>query len=409
MRLIDITINKLFQFILAFVRRFIQSPHQLTFCGDGSTEQLVAHIVRSGCRKILLVTDKPLVELGLAGRVVNAMKLLGGEVVVYDGVLPDPTVAVVEGALACYQRENCDAVLAFGGGSSIDTAKTVAAAATNGGIEQVMGLFKVKIAPAPLYAIPTTAGTGSEVTFFAVISDTDSHHKNGIGAPAMQPKAIALDASLMLGLPKPITAATGMDALTHAIETYIARAANDEVRAYSGAAVEMIFENLYLAYQDGSNQAARESMVIASYYAGISLNIAAVGYVHAIAHQLGSKYGTPHGLANAIVLPHVLDLNIEAASGPLAELADIVGVSSAPGISDRLKAEQLVAAVRDLGQRLDIPVTLPVLRESDIPGLVKDAANEARIYAVPTVLARDQITSILMALLEAPQRNEHST
>jgi alcohol dehydrogenase len=398
MRLIDITINKLFQFILSIVRRFVKSPPQLTFCGVGSTEQLAGHIVRSGYKKLLLVTDKPLVELGLAGRVVDAVKSLGGDVVVYDGVLPDPTVAVVAGTLACYQREKCDAVLAFGGGSSIDTAKTVAAAATNGGIEQVMGLFKVKTPPAPLFAIPTTAGTGSEVSFFAVISDTDSHQKNGIGAPAMLPKAIALDASLMRGLPKPITAATGMDALTHAIETYIATAANDDVRSYSGAAVEMIFENLYLAYEDGSNQAARESMAIASYYAGISLNIAAVGYVHAIAHQLGAKYGTPHGLANAIVLPHVLDLNIEAASGPLAELADVIGVST-PGTSDRLKAEQLVAAVRDLSKRLDIPVTLEALRRADIPGLVKDAADEGRTYAVPTVLGRDQITSILTKLL----------
>jgi alcohol dehydrogenase len=398
MRLIDTIVNKLIQFLLSIVRRFLKSPLQLTFCGEGSAEQLTMHIVRGGHKKILLVTDKPLVELGLAGRVADAVRSRGAEVVIYDGVLPDPTVAVVAGALDSYQQQRCDAVVALGGGSSIDTAKTVAAAATNGGIDAVMGLFKVKIAPAPLFAIPTTAGTGSEASWFAVISDTDTHQKTGIGAPALLPKATALDPSLMTGLPKSITAATGMDALTHAIETFIAPAANEEVRSLSLPAAEMIFGNLREAYENGGNVAAREAMAIASYYAGISLNISAVGYVHAIAHQLGAKYGTPHGLANAIVLPYVLDLNVIAASEQLAELADVIGVSVA-GDSERVKAEKLVTAVRELNDALDIPATLAALRRADIPDLVKEAAIEARTYSVPTVLGRDQIASILEKIL----------
>lgn len=398
MRFFDSIVNKLIQFLLSIVRRFLKSPVQLTFCGEGSTEQLVTHIVRGGHKNILLVTDKPLVELGLAGRVADAVTSRGAQIVIYDGVLPDPTIAVVTGGLHCYQRGNCDAIIALGGGSSIDTAKTVAAAATNGGIKAVMGLFKVKIAPAPLFAIPTTAGTGSEASWFAVISDTDTHQKTGIGAPALLPKATALDASLMTGLPKSITAATGMDALTHAIETFIAPAANDEVRSFSLPAAEMIFANLREAYENGGNLAARESMAMASYYAGISLNISAVGYVHAIAHQLGAKYGTPHGLANAIVLPYVLDLNVEAAGERLAELADVIGVS-AFGDSQKIKAEKLVMAVRDMNHVLDIPVTLAALNAADIPDLVREAAVEARSYSVPTVLGRDQITSILNKLL----------
>lgn len=398
MRLIDTIVNQLVQFLLSIVRRFLHSPLQLTFCGEGSTEQLVAHIVRSGHKKILLVTDKPLVELGLAGRVADAVQSRGAEVAIYDGVLPDPTIAVVAGALACYQQQNCDAVVALGGGSSIDTAKTVAAAATNGGIEPVMGLFKVKTAPAPLFAVPTTAGTGSEASWFAVISDTDTHQKTGIGAPVLLPKATALDPSLMAGLPKSITAATGMDALTHAIETFIAPAANEEVRSLSLPAAQMVFSNLREVYESGGNLAARESMAIASYYAGISLNISAVGYVHAIAHQLGAKYGTPHGLANAIVLPHVLDLNIEAAGTQLAELADVIGVS-AVNDSEREKAEKLVAAVRELNDALDIPTTLQALLPADIPDLVKEAATEARTYSVPTILGRDQVASILNKLV----------
>jgi alcohol dehydrogenase len=398
MRLIDIIINKLIQFLLSIVRRFLKSPLQLTFCGEGSAEQLVAHIVRGGYKKILLVTDKPLVELGLAGRIVDAVTSRGAEMVIYDGVLPDPTVAVVAGALDSYQQQNCDAVVALGGGSSIDTAKTVAAAATNGGIDAIMGLFKVKTDPAPLFAIPTTAGTGSEASWFAVISDTDTHQKTGIGAPALLPKAIALDPSLMTGLPKSITAATGMDALTHAIETFIAPAANDEVRSLSLPAAKMIFGNLLEAYENPGNIAARESMAMASYYAGISLNISAVGYVHAIAHQLGAKYGTPHGLANAIVLPYVLDLNVDAASEQLAELADVIGVTVASD-SEREKAEKLVVAVRELNEALGIPATLAALNATDIPDLVKEAAAEGRTYSVPTVLGRDQIASILKKLL----------
>lgn len=398
MNIHNVIINKVLQFALSIVRRFLKTPHQLTFSGQGSAEQLTAHIVRTGSRKILLVTDKPLVELGLAGRVVQAIETMGATAVVYDGVLPDPTVAVVQGALDSYHRNGCDAVLALGGGSSIDTAKTAAAAATNGGIDKIMGLFKVKQAPAPLYAIPTTAGTGSEVSFFAVISATDTHQKTGIGAPAMLPRAAALDPSLMTGLPRHITAATGMDALAHAVETYIATAANDEVRSYSRPAVEMIFENLPRAYDDGNDIAAREAMAIASYYAGVSLNIAAVGYVHAIAHQLGAKYGVPHGLANAIVMPYVLDINIEAACEPLADLAEVINVAQ-EGDSQRSKAEKFVAAIRQMNARLDIPAKLEELRPSDIPDLAIESVKEGRTYAVPLVLGREQVTSVLQKML----------
>lgn len=398
MRATDILVNKIVQFVLGIVRRFLKSPHQLTFCGEGSAEQLVAHMLRSGSRKILLVTDKPLVELGLAGRIVSAVNARGGEIVVYDGVLPDPTIAVVQGALDCYQRDNCDAVLALGGGSSIDTAKTVAAAATNGGIAPILGMFKVKQAPAHLYAIPTTAGTGSEVSFFAVISDPETHQKNGIGDTSMLPKATALDPTLMTGLPRHITAATGMDALTHAIETYIATAANEEVRSYSRPAVEMIFTSLPRAYEEGSDLEARETMAIASYYAGVSLNIAAVGYVHAIAHQLGARYGTPHGLANAIVMPYVLDVNIDAAGQALAELAELIGVC-ASGDSTRTKAEKFVAAVRAMNSRVGIPESLDTLRPEDIPALAKASVKEGRTYAVPLVLGEAQVTEILHKML----------
>lgn len=398
MKFIDIIVNKLMQGVLSIVKRFLRQPHQLTFCGSGSAEQLCGHIARLGFTKVLLVTDQPLVKLGLAGTVAQSLKVGGAQCVIYDGVQPDPTVSVVQGALDCYRQNDCDAVLALGGGSSIDTAKLAAAAATNGEIEDVMGLFKVKLPPAPLFAIPTTAGTGSEISIFAVISDDVTHQKTGVGDTAILPKATALDPTLMVGLPKPITAATGLDALTHAVETYTGTAATVQVKEYSSMAVRMIFRYLPVAYEEGDNIEAREAMAIASYYAGVSLNAAAVGNVHAIAHQLGSRYGTPHGLANAIVMPHVLDMNIGAASAPLAELAELIGIAGRDD-SEHEKAEKFVAAIRDLNTRLGIPAKLDVLRTEDIPQLAIESVKEGRTYAVPLVMARAQAASILNKLV----------
>lgn len=346
----------------------------------------------------MIVTDAPLVETGIISRIEQAIQLAGGESVVFDGVRPDPTIGVAESAKAHFVDQHCDAILAIGGGSSIDAAKAAAAAVTNGGVTSLIGLLKVKRAAVPLFAIPTTAGTGSEVSFFAVISDDETHKKDGILDPGIMPKAIALDPTLCTSLPKPITAATGIDALTHAIESYTNATANDLVREYSGQAVRLIFEHLPTAYANGDEVASREAMLLASYYAGVSLNVSAVGNVHAIAHQLGAHYGTPHGLANAMVLPHVLEMQLDTCQQSLSELADCIGLASSD--SDTLNnAKAFASAVDDLLRSLDIPTAVDALRAEDIALIAEQSVAEGRSYAVPYLMSKQEATAILTKLL----------
>jgi alcohol dehydrogenase class IV len=244
MKLLNTLYNKFYLLALRLVSIFVSKPNQISFVGSGSLEQLCAHITRMGLTNVLLVTDKPLVDLGIAKRVVDGIETSGGRVVIYDGVLPDPTTVMVDAGVLQFNANNCDAVLALGGGSSIDTAKGVAAAATNGDIANLVGVMKVKNKVAPLFAIPTTSGTGSEVSVAAVISDAQTHAKGLMIDVGLVPSAIALDPSVMLGMPKFVTAATGMDALTHGIETYVSTWANNDVKNYSGLAVKLIFKNL---------------------------------------------------------------------------------------------------------------------------------------------------------------------
>ncbi|MGI9295584.1 MAG: iron-containing alcohol dehydrogenase [Pseudomonadales bacterium] len=398
MRIIEQLWHRVHIIFLRLASRFVSFPSQMSFVGKGSTEQLCAHIARLGNKNVFLVTDRPLVELGLAQRVVDALTAGNVNTIVFDGVLPDPTNAVVDAGLQLLQMHKCDAVLAMGGGSSIDSAKAIAAAATNGDVRQLMGYFKVKRAVLPLFAIPTTAGTGSEVSIGAVISDSTTHEKSLLVDPALMPLAVALDASLMTGMPPHITAATGMDALTHAVETYIGEWATEQVKAQSRTAVQLIFASLQRAYVNGNDIEARESMAIAAYYAGLALNVANVGNVHAIAHQLGGRYGTPHGLANAIVMPHVLDMTLEHANEGLAELADIAGVADGAA-SPRQKAEKFVTAVRDLNETLHIPHTLEALRADDIPTLARACSKEGSGYPAPYLMSRDDAAKILHTML----------
>lgn len=380
--------------MFAVLKKFLRFPDQLTFVGKNSAQQLCLHISRQGVDSLLLVTDKVLVELGLAGPLINALREKGVAVHVYDGVLPDPTLDMANAGLKLLQNNACGGVLALGGGSSIDTAKAIAAGATNGSVEKVLGILKVKKSALPLFAIPTTAGTGSEVTMAAVISDPATHQKTVMADPAIVPVALALDPLLMTGMPGSVTAATGIDALTHAIESYIGSWANDQNRGYSRVAIKQIFQSLPIACRDGSDIEARESMAISAYYAGLAINSASVGNVHAIAHQLGSKYAIPHGLANAVVMPHVLDLYMHCSADRLAELADLIGVTQSHD-SREGKAKSFVAAVRDLNEKVGIPDTFKNLVVSDFAELSLEAINESIRYPVPRLLSRLEIENIL--------------
>lgn len=371
------------------------SPSYLAFVGPGSSLQLCRHIARNGARKVLVVTDKPLRDLGVVDSAITGLIAAGVDVAIFDGVLPDPTYDQVQAGVAALRGHGSELVLAVGGGSSIDAAKLIAASATSDqDPREWVGFGKVKHEVLQLYAIPTTSGTGSEATMGAVISDSLTHEKGIISGACLLPSAAALDPDLLQGLPPHITAATGMDALTHAIEAYICTWERGTRKAHSRTAIKLIFEHLVTAYNDGSNLEAREAMAMAAYYAGMAINQVNVGNVHAIAHQLGGKYGIPHGLANALVLPHVLEFCREEARKPLAELAVLVDAGE-PGDTEEQLAQKFIGAVRTLRSAIQIPDHSEKIKAEDFDYLCDLAMAESASYPVPRLLDRENTLAIL--------------
>nr|WP_299083140.1 iron-containing alcohol dehydrogenase [uncultured Paraglaciecola sp.] len=300
-------------------------------------------------------------------------------------------------------KNHCDGVLAFGGGSSIDAAKAIAACVTNTKTaQQLAGVFKVKQAILPLYAIPTTAGTGSEVTPAAVISNSESHKKEVIIDPKLTPRMAALDCNLMLELPPAITAATGVDALTHAIEAYISTNATDHTNELALSAIKLIFKLLETAVTNGKNVQARQSMAMASYYAGMAFSRAGLGYVHAISHNIGAKYAVPHGIANAIILPQVLDFSLPNIEDKLANLARLTNIVD-NGVSDKNAAKTFIAAVRQMIKSMGIPHYFENLEAKDIPELARSALKEAHFtpYAVPKYLDQMGCENLISKMMKA--------
>ncbi len=322
-------LHALYLRIMKVVVFFSPSLRHTAFAGSGSSRQLCEHIIRTGAKKVLVVTDKPLRDLGVVDRAIAALLDADVDIAYYDGVLPDPTFDQVAAGAAIARSHGSEVVLAIGGGSSMDAAKIIAAAATSTASPvDWVGMGKIKHQILKLFAIPTTSGTGSEATIGAVISNAATHEKNIIMGECLLPLAVALDADLMLGLPPHITAATGMDALTHGIEAYIGVWERGTRLEDARLAIKLIFDNLPTAYRDGKNLEARNGMAMGAYYAGLAINQVNVGNVHAIAHQLGGKYGIPHGLANALVLPHILEFCRVEAQQRLAELAVLIGAGS---------------------------------------------------------------------------------
>ncbi|MCG8669067.1 MAG: iron-containing alcohol dehydrogenase [Pseudomonadales bacterium] len=373
----------------------------LVFVGVDSSLQLAVSIAQKGHKRVLIVTDPALEKLGLLEKLKSTLDSHGVENIVYDGVLPDPTYQQVENGLSLVRQHGCDGILAFGGGSSMDAAKVIAALATNEGksIDDLVGMFKVRNACLPLYAVPTTAGTGSEATIAAVISNTELQQKMQILDNKLITLSVALDPALMTGLPKPITAATGMDALTHALESYISLLATKDTDEQAEAAVKLIFDNLRTAYNDGSNLEARQAMAMASFYAGQAFTKANLGYVHAIAHNLGAMYHIPHGLANATVLPHILDFSHDAVSARLAQLAVRTGIGKASN-SDWQNSSRLISEVKQLIKDVEIPATLDKLKAEDVSTLATAAIDEARFhYAVPKFMLQQDCEGVIRKLL----------
>lgn len=370
-------------------------PEQIS--GEGSLAKLSKFAKNKGWKSALLVTDEMLMKLGMAQPIIDGFKAEGLAVSVYDKVVPNPTITNIEDGLKIYKDNNCDVIIALGGGSAMDCAKGIGARVTrpNKTIPQMKGILKVMRNLPPLVAIPTTSGTGSEATAAAVISNPETHEKYSINDPIIIPHYAVMDPSLTVGLPKHMTSTTGMDALTHAVEAYIGSENTKNTKAYAIEATQLIFKYLKRAYDDGKDMEARNQMQKASLLAGMAFTRAFVGYVHAIAHTLGGFYGVPHGLANAVILPHVLEAYGEKAYKKLAELADAVGIK---GNSTAEKAKAFIKAIRDMNAYMEIPSKIEgkwQIQEKDIPTMIKRALAEANpLYPVPVIWGYDEMYSM---------------
>ncbi|MDA8221989.1 iron-containing alcohol dehydrogenase [Desulfosporosinus sp.] len=370
--------------------------------GENSLNKLPKLIKSKGIDSVLIVTDKMIASLGLMDELLKGLSNEGVDFMVYDRTVPNPTIDNIEEALQMYNANNCKGIVAFGGGSSIDCAKGVGARAARPkkSIPQMKGLFKVLKKTPPLFAIPTTSGTGSETTIAAVITDSRTHEKYAINDTALIPQYAVLDPVLTVNLPPHITSTTGIDALTHAVEAYIGRSNTKATKQYSRNAVKLIFENIYEAYSNGQNLAARKNMQEASFFAGLAFTRAYVGYVHAIAHTLGGFYSVPHGLANAIILPYVLEYYGKSAHKPLAELADMVGLSE-PGDNSEQKSLKFIHAIKMLNKSMGIPNKVNGIIESDVPLMVKRALAESNpLYPVPKIMNEEDIMRIYLIIKE---------
>lgn len=365
--------------------------------GKGAVKDLAALVSKLGYHHVLFVTDPGLQKLHLPDGLLNALKENGIEVTVYDEVHPNPTIDNIEAARTLYADNGCEAIIAMGGGSVMDCAKGAGAriACPHKTIPQMRGELKVMKKIPTLFAIPTTAGTGSETTIAAVITNPDTHEKFAINDPVLRPKYAVLDPELTVGLPPQITATTGMDALTHAVEAYIGQSNTHDTEINAKDAVRLIFEYLERAYKDGHDMEARGNMLLASYDAGLAFTRAYVGYVHAIAHKLGGMYGIAHGLANAVILPYILDFFGDSAWKRLAELADAGGMKDC-GTSDQEKAEAFIARIRQMNKDMNIPEHLPQIKDEDIDLLAKRAMEEGNpLYPVPKLMNEEECREII--------------
>lgn len=348
-----------------------------------------------GLNTLLIVTDDVLHnKLKLIESLKEGLSAEGITYYVYDKTIPNPTINNIEEGYSLYKEGNCQGIIAFGGGSPMDCAKGVGCrvARPNKTIPQMKGVLKVLKKLPPLFAIPTTSGTGSEATIAAVVSNPDTHEKYPINDPVLIPKYVVLDPSLTIKLPKHITSTTGVDALTHAVEAYIGSSNTENTKEMAIKATKLIFTNLKKAYDDGTDITARRNMQWASYFAGVAFTRAYVGNVHAIAHTLGGQYGVPHGLANAVILPHILDFYGAKAYKKLAKLATFVGIS---GANDEEKAKAFIQSIKDLNASMDIPTTIDKIKEEDIPLMVGRAFAEANpLYPVPVIMSKADFTNM---------------
>jgi len=389
-----------FQAVFNIGAHFLNWHKPILRSGPGSITSIPELLEESGAAKPLIVTG-PHIRTSVLPAVLEVLNDSGTEYEIFSEVEANPSIRTCEKIRVTYELNRCDSFIAVGGGSPMDAAKAAAAriARPDRSIRQLSGLLKVGRKLPPFIAVPTTAGTGSETTIAAVITDQDTHHKAGIMDLHLIPGYAVLDPALTAELSPGITAATGMDALTHAVEAYICRTYNTkESLKDAEEAVAAIFRNLEKAYADGSDIDARNEMLTASFKAGFAFTRAGVGNVHAIAHTLGGLYDVPHGLANAVILPVVLEDYGNTIYHKLARLADITGL---PGISEKERSENFIAEIRAMNSRMCIPSGLDMIKEKDIPQMITWALAEANpVYPVPVIYDRERCRHVIEKIME---------
>ena len=353
-------------------------------------------------KKVLLVTDSFLRKSGITESLEKSLNLSNIKCIVFDGTNSNPTIKNVEAANKLYLEHNCQALIAFGVGSSMDCAKATGAciAYPKKSLEQMKGLLRVLKSLPPLIAIPTTAGTGSEVTVTAVITDDVKKHKYTMNNFTMIPHYAVLDPQVTYTLPPSLTATTGMDALTHAIEAYIGGSTTKETRKLSIEAIKLIFENIIKAYEDGYNQVARAAMLKAAYKAGIAFSKSYVGYIHSVAHSLGGQYNIPHGLANAVLLPIVLEKYGKSVYKKLYKISVSLNICE-KNDSYEIGAKKLIENIRNLNRLMNIPEKIEGIKSEDICKMAKYAAKEANpLYPVPKLMNAKELEQLYYAVMK---------
>ncbi len=363
--------------------------------------QIIPRLEKHSVNSLLMITGKTVHISGQTLPLEELLRKAGIDYVIYDSTVANPTTDNVEEALALYKAHNCQAIIGFGGGSPIDCAKAVGARVVKPkqSLSQMKGLLKICKKLPPLFVIPTTAGTGTETTVTSVITDSATRDKYPINDFSLIPHYAILEPEVTRSLPPHLTATTGMDALTHAVEAFIGGSTTKQSRKDALEAVELIFKNLPPAYENGNNMEARKNMLYASYLAGSAFTVSYVGYVHAIAHSLGGLYNTPHGLANAVLLPVVLEEYGTYAYKKLHQLGNCIGVSTEAD-SHETGAKAFMNALYSLKHTLNIPDTIDGIKKEDIPSMALHAAKEANpLYPVPKLMSAKELEKIYHKIL----------
>ncbi|MDQ0221155.1 iron-containing alcohol dehydrogenase [Peribacillus cavernae] len=365
--------------------------------GNGIAEKTGAMVKELGVSRVLIVTDKGVRSANLLTGIEESLLAVNLDYEIYDEVEPNPSAETIRKGTEFLKQYKCDAVLAVGGGSSIDTAKAIAVMAVNpGDILDYEGVGKIKIPPLPIIAIPTTAGTGSETTNSTVITNKETSFKLGVLSSHLFSRLAILDPALTLQLPQQITAATGMDALTHAIESYTSKAANPVSQGYAMQAIKMIGEHLPRAYFRGTDIESREKMLVASMLAGVAFSQSRLGNVHAISHTFGGVFNIPHGIANAALLPFVMNYNLRACAEQYKDVAIALG-ADVSGLSEMQAAEKAIETVVQMNQSMKIPLNIKDLGVSlqVLPKLVEDSMRSGNVFVNPRLTKSGDIQSII--------------